>query len=289
VATSVLALVAASCGGGEASAPEARNGPSVELALGASDFAVGENRIPFAVIRPNGELVQTPRARLLVAPGVDRPAEVNVTAELVPLGPHSHPAPTEAHDHADVTDLYVAHVRFRRPGRYVLVAEPENEEIRAVGEITVKRRSASPAIGSKAIRSDTPTLADAPATEITTARPPDTELLRVSVNDALAARAPFVLAFATPRFCQSRTCGPTVEVVDKVRQTFGGSPIRFIHVEVYEGNDPNNGVNRWMREWKLPSEPWVFLVDRDGIIRAKFEGSVSEAELEQAVREHLAG
>ena len=77
--------------------------------------------------------------------------------------------------------------------------------------------------------------------------------------------------------------------VDKVRKTFAGSDARFIHVEVYENNDPNRGVNRWMREWKLSGEPWVFLVDRAGLIRAKFEGSVSEAELEQAVRDHLLG
>lgn len=285
----MVALVSVSCGGSDDTAGETTGGANAELALAASDFAVGENRIPFVVVRPDGGLVQTPRARLLIARAVGGTAEVEATAELVPLGPHSHPEPTEAHDHADVTDLYVAHVRFRRPGRYVLVAEPEGEKIKAVGRITVKRRTATPPIGAKAIPSDTPTVADAPATEITTARPPDTELLRISVKDALAAGTPFVLTFATPRFCQSRTCGPTVEVADKVRRTFAGSDIRFIHVEVFEGNDPNRGPNRWMREWRLPTEPWVFVVDREGIIRAKFEGAVSEAELEQAVREHLAG
>jgi hypothetical protein len=78
-----------------------------------------------------------------------------------------------------------------------------------------------------------------------------------------------------------------VDVVDRVRRDFRGSGVRFIHVEVYRDNDPARGVNRWMREWRLPSEPWVFVVGRDGRIRAKFEGSVSLRELREAVRRHL--
>ena len=62
-----------------------------------------------------------------------------------------------------------------------------------------------------------------------------------------------------------------------------GSGVRFHHVEIYEGNDPNNPVNRWVREWNLPSEPWVFVVGRDGRVAARFEGHVSVAELQAAV------
>jgi hypothetical protein len=108
------------------------------------------------------------------------------------------------------------------------------------------------------------------------------------VKDTLAAGTPFVVAFATPKFCASRTCGPTVEIVDAVRRRFANDDVRFIHVEVYEDNDPQKGVNRWMKEWKLPSEPWVFVVDGDGVIRERFEGSTSVAELSDAVRGVLA-
>ena len=63
--------------------------------------------------------------------------------------------------------------------------------------------------------------------------------------------------------------------------------MRFIHVEIYVDNDPGKGRNRWVREWHLPSEPWTFLVGRDGRIKAKFDGSVSVVELEQAIRADL--
>jgi hypothetical protein len=100
----------------------------------------------------------------------------------------------------------------------------------------------------------------------------------------LAAHEPFVVTFATPRFCTSRTCGPVVDVVDYVRRNSAGSGVRFIHVEVFTKNRPALGYNRWMRQWGLQSEPWTFLVGRDGLVKAKFEGSVSAAELEAAIR-----
>jgi hypothetical protein len=55
-------------------------------------------------------------------------------------------------------------------------------------------------------------------------------------------------------------------------------------VEVFQGNDPSRGYNRWMREWGLQSEPWVFVVGADGRLKAKFEGSVSVDELTRAIK-----
>jgi hypothetical protein len=307
----LAALAAASCGGGEsetsgpvvtgpastvatggAGLPGAvdemlaeREGPDVALVMGSSDFASGPNRITFLVVEGDGELVQAPTARVRATGPAGASAEGE--ALLVPLGPHTHPGDVEAHDHADATDLYVARLELAQPGRWWLVVDPAGEEIQGVGAIDVREETLSPAVGSKAPASDTPTLADGPPEEITTARPPDVELLRHSIAESLAARVPFVVVFATPAFCQSRTCGPTVEVVEEVRREFEPTGIRFIHVEIYEDNDPAKGFNPWVREWDLPTEPWVFLVDGAGVIRAKFEGSASVPELATAVRQHL--
>jgi hypothetical protein len=111
--------------------------------------------------------------------------------------------------------------------------------------------------------------------------------LRYSVADSLGAHVPFVVVFATPRYCTSRTCGPVVDVVDRVRRDLAVTGVRFIHVEIYKDNNPAKGENEWVRQWHLPSEPWTFLVGRDGKIKAKFEGALSRAELERSVRKHL--
>jgi hypothetical protein len=186
-----------------------------------------------------------------------------------------------------VSRLYVAHVRIPNPGRFWLVAAPTGARIQAVGVFDVRSQSPTPAVGAKAPDTDTPTLADAPARSLTTRRPPDVGLLRYSVADSLSAHRPFVVTFATPKFCTSRTCGPVVDVVDAVRRRFASSGVRFIHVEVYTDNNPAKGYDRWMRRWRLRNEPWTFLVGRDGRVKAKFEGSVSEAELAAAVRRTL--
>jgi hypothetical protein len=78
-------------------------------------------------------------------------------------------------------------------------------------------------------------------------------------------------------------------VVEEVARRSAADDVRFIHVEVFEGNDPAKGYNRWMQEWGLPTEPWTFLVDHTGKIVERYEGPVSVNELEQAVREKLHG
>jgi hypothetical protein len=258
-------------------------GPDVAATMGSADFAVGDNRVVFLIVRENGSLVQAPRARVRYALPGDRPQ--NAEALLQPVGAHehAHAEEVEPHDHVEATDVYVAHLEVSRPGRYWFVAYPEGVAIQAIGTLEAAEEFAAPAVGEEAPRSDNPTLADAPADEITTAQPPDTELLRHSIADSLAAHVPFVVVFATPEFCVSRVCGPTVEVVQKVASKFARSDVRFIHVEIYEDNDPANGFNRWVGEWNLPTEPWVFVVDERGIIRARFEGAVSVAELTDAV------
>jgi hypothetical protein len=262
-------------------------GPDVAATMGSEDFAVGDNRVVFLVVRGNGALVQSPSATVQYAAEGGRPKTVE--AVLQPLGAHEDGGSEkpESHDHLDVTDVYVANVRAPVAGRYWFVADPEGEKIQAVGTLDVKEHTTTPAVGEQAPASDNLTLADAPAKDITTAHPPDRELLNYSIADSIQAHAPFVVAFATPEFCVSRVCGPTVEAVQKVARKFSADGIRFIHVEIYTDNDPKKGFNRWVREWNLPTEPWVFVVDSSGTIRAKFEGAVSVDELEHAVREEL--
>jgi hypothetical protein len=263
------------------------DGPDVAVTMGSADFAVGENRVVFLIVKNDSALVQAPRARIRL--GLEAGTTQTVEAVLEPVGPHEHASDEDAepHDHVEATDVYVARMNVAAPGRYWFVVDPEGEEIQAVGTMDVAEEFTAPAVGEKAPPSENPTLADAPASEITTADPPDTELLRHSIADSLDAGIPFVVVFATPEFCVSRVCGPTVEVVQKTAAKFAGEDVRFIHVEIYEGNDPDNGFNRWVGEWKLPTEPWVFLVDGRGVIRDRFEGAVSVAELTEAVSGNL--
>jgi hypothetical protein len=283
------AALSAGCGGSHASGGTSldellkRPGPTVGVTAGASEFVPGGVRFPFLVIRNDARPVDRRAATVWVATSRSHAPFERVTARLEPIGIPGRSVPA----FGGVTSLYVAHLRIPRPGRYWLVAAPAGARIQALGVLDVAARSRSIAIGAQAPRSATPTLATAPAATITTSRPPDLPLLRYSIAGSLAAHRPFVVTFATPKFCTSRTCGPVVDVVDAVRRRFERRGVRFIHVEVFNGNDPQRGYNRWMLQWGLRTEPWVFLVGGDGRVKAKFEGSVAEAELAAAVRSKL--
>lgn len=260
------------------------DGEDVALVMGSDDFAVGANLVRFLILRSDGSAIDAKRAKVLVAPGgFDATPSLEGTADNLTVGAAS----SEGGDEFDTRTVWVANLTIDEPGPYTLLVEPEGEAIQAVGQIEVKETSDAPAVGSSAIPVDNPTVADDFPDKITTASPPDVELLQTSVADALTAGEPFVVTFATPKFCQSRVCGPVVDVVDAVRQRLEGTPVRFIHVEIYRNNDVDQGFNEWVQAWHLPTEPWTFVVDSTGTIQASFEGLVTAGELEAAVRRHL--
>jgi hypothetical protein len=237
-------------------------------------------RVSFLIVDSKGRVIASSKAHVWLARRLTAKPFLESTARLERIG-----VPGGAT--ADSTSIYVVHFRVHKPGKYWLLAVPEgkNATVRAVGNVDVLSSDPVPGSGDPAPRSATPTLAAAggDAGDVTTRVPPDLPLLRYSVAQSLRAKVPFVVTFATPKFCTSRTCGPVVDVALSVARHFRGSSVRFIHVEVYEGNDPSRGYNSWMQQWHLTTEPWTFVVDRRGRVSSRFQGAVSVGELERAV------
>ncbi len=264
----------------------ARPGPNISVVPGTEDFAPGPVRFSFLLVNNQGAVVTRPGVRVWVATskGATPLAATTVSVESVGV-------PGANVDGGDVTQLYVAHFAVPRAGTYTLGFDvPGKKPAQAATTIKVRSTPQAPAVGSAAISSDTPTIASTHGNFrlLTTRTPPDKALLRYSVAGSLAAHKPFVVVFATPKFCTSRTCGPVVDVVDAVRRQLASTGVRFIHVEVYKNNNPGLGYNQWFRQWHLPTEPWIFLVGADGKIEQRFEGSVSSGELAAAVKRYLA-
>ena len=247
---------------------------------GDADFSPGPLRYTFLVIANDGRPVLKPTAAVTLARSQKGAPFEHATATLEPIGVRGVSVAPQG-----VPSIYVVHLHVPAAGTYWVRAQPAGAAISGIGNVIVRASSFSPAVGSKAIDSRTPTLATTGGrlASLTTATHPDRALYTTSVATALARHDPFVLTFATPKFCTSRTCGPVVDVVSYVRR-HTAKRVAFIHVEVFAGNDPAKGYNRWMKEWHLESEPWVFVVGGDGRIDAKFEGSVSVGELTSAVR-----
>jgi hypothetical protein len=147
--------------------------------------------------------------------------------------------------------------------------------------LVVGQFDAIPDVGDKAPRIHTPTADEvSDIGEIETRIPPDS-MHGTDYADVLG-KEPILLVFATPQFCESRVCGPTVDIAEEVKSRIGDKAT-FIHMEVFENNDPNKGVRPQLRAFNLETEPWAFVVDRKGRIAARFEGAFGADELTQAM------
>jgi hypothetical protein len=151
-----------------------------------------------------------------------------------------------------------------------------------------------PKVGEKAPIITTPTVASVggDVSKIDTRVPPDS-MHDVNFADVVGKK-PVILVFATPALCQSRVCGPVVDIAEELKSENKGDAA-FIHMEIYNNNKIAQGclegttlVNKCLRPqvlaYHLPSEPWAFAIDRHGTIVARLEGAFSKSELEAALK-----
>jgi hypothetical protein len=275
--------------------PEAGDG--LQPLITTSELVVGENRFAFGLLKA-GKLLEGADVKLRLY-DIDR-GEAKIAAELeVPYQAvknvkqersiHRHADGTE-HVHGDdssVRGLYVARLSFARSGDWgveLLVSEAGVgfEPLRLA--VTVAEVAATPAVGFPAPRSRNLIARDVKnLRQIDTSLRPDPRLHQVRIADAIAQGKPQLIVFATPQFCTSRMCGPVVDIVRTLLPTYGRR-VAFTHQEIWQ-DFADKKVFPTVEEWRLFTEPWIFVVDGHGIIRAKFEGLVTGSELEAALQQ----
>lgn len=294
----VAALLAAACGGrpatgGSPAASAASAGPTAIATSGvlpvviSAELVTGPNRVLFSFLdatgnRPVGAPDRTAKVRF-VGPGGER-----VTA---PDGEFLWAI-------EDVSGIYVTHADFPVAGPWTAeftTAAPGSPEETVPFGFEVKADAGVVVPGEPAPSVDTPTLAGVggDVARISTDAEPLPALYETSVADALAAGRPFVLVFATPKFCRTATCGPTLE---RIKPLVAAHPdVTFINVEPYElawtdGQlqpvlGPDGGLQSVpaTEAFGLRSEPFVFVVGGDGVVRASFEVVFTPQEIEAAL------
>ncbi len=262
--------------------------PEVSLVVATTDHGVGNNRVAFGLIDRQGSPVLSPEAlvRALYLPDEGVAGEVRDTATARfrqwPTGRRGVFATTLEFDQAGFWELQVD------------AAAPGGEAVTATAYIQVRPQTSTPSIGDQAPASVTPTGDEVDDLgTITSSHQPDADLYRLSVHEALGDGKPLVLVFATPAFCSTATCGPQVAVLSELNDRWSEQAANFIHVEVYQNphligeSQALGDLVEAVAEWGLPTEPWTFIVDGEGIIRAKFEGFVNSEELEEGLEEVL--
>jgi hypothetical protein len=265
-------------------------GPS--LAMASSQFDSGAiNRMAFGVIGQDGRPIYGPTA-IYVAKSPNAPAK----------GPYPAPADVLLTDAryrskqaATAADPFVAvygapKVPFAKSGRYaVLAATKSGGKVLGAGgtiNVSTKAQDPIPKVGQMAPKVHTDTLATAKGvvSRIDTRDPPD-DMHKVDFADVIGKK-PVALLFATPQLCQSRVCGPVTDIEYQMEAKYGRE-MDFIHQEVYVDNTPAKGLREPLKQFGLRSEPWLFVVNKQGRITARLEGSIGVRQFEAAVKSGL--
>jgi len=311
-------LVAAGCGGGgddsaNQTPPDARPDqfPRAEgrtlaelrrdlpkggpvLAPTGSLFAAGDNRLGFGLFTTSRAQITNASAVVYIAPLGGGEAEGPFVAHYQSLAVKApFQSQTTLKDPDAAKTLYVANVPFEKPGRYQVLgmARLDDRLVAATSAapqllVVPPKQDPVPGVGDAPPRIHTPTKTSVAGdlNKIDT-RDPHDDMHDVDFADALGKK-PIVLVFATPRLCQSRVCGPVVDVAEEVKSELGDKA-DFIHMEIYNDNDVAKGFRPQVGAFHLPTEPWAFVIDKQGKIAARIEGAFSVDELRAAVEKGL--
>jgi hypothetical protein len=300
-----LAFVATACSGsgsGPGSTPEfclssGQGNPCIaELARGAVNLSMiaaqeqltsGKSMFTFGLTTDQGGLLTGGSPQVFVAKSRQSAPEGPFTA-----GYHEFtPNPEDTSPRSPITGFYAAEIDIPSNGQWIIAAVATIGSARNVATqlVDIVDPASAPApIGSKAISVATPVATTlAKLKEICTRNPPD-PMHYISLDRALTNGKPTVVTFATPLLCESQLCGPVVDEQLLVFQKYGPRKANFIHVEEFPpGPDlqpDTSTLPPYWEKWGFRTEPWTIVIDKEGIIRARFEGPVTAALIEQALK-----
>jgi hypothetical protein len=280
VAAVALGLVLTACDTSAAPNPST-NGSQLQAEVVASELVAGpEQRVPIGILDHNTPVSDaTVKVRSFVLNG------------STPVYKGSSDAPFKGQD-LEGAGVYVAHLTFDAVAMWgidVSASRPNGE--RAVLRLALPQIAASPTvpgIGQPALASHNLTAKDVPdLSYIDSAKPPD-DMHQLSIADAIAKHQPALVIFASPALCVSQICGPEVHVVQTLEPTYRDR-LAFIHIEPYQLKPvpSRQNINPVVTAWRLQTEPWIFLIDANGIIQARFEGPTGSDEVKAAIDQLL--
>ena len=266
------------------------------LAPTGSFFVTGDNRLGFGLFTTSRAQIADATAAVYIAPLGGGQASGPYVAHFQSLAVKPpFQSQTALKDPDSAKTLYVASVPFKKPGRYQVLgmARLDDRLVAATSAapqliVVPPKQDPVPGVGDAPPAIHTPTEASVAGdlSKIDT-RDPHDDMHKVDFAEALGKK-PIVLVFATPLLCQSRVCGPVVDVAEEVNSELGDKA-DFIHMEIYNDNEVAKGFRPQVAAFHLPTEPWVFVINKQGKIAARIEGAFSVDELRAAVKKGLQG
>lgn len=295
-----LAALAVACGGGDGSPDEPGERFPDVVTLGEGEFSpvinnhtlgVGANRFSLGLLDEENEPILEAEVHLAFYDLSDggETFKSETDARFIPLE-LSYTDEESGGEKRVVGNggAYVAKVVFDRAGPWgvEIFVRRDGKQLEPVPfRFDVFPKTLEPRKGDPAPATVQPVLSDVDdISEIDSSFPPRPHMHDITVADALALDKPILLAFATPAFCESRTCAPVMDTVMDPLYARIKDLVTFIHIEPYNLELLRSGAGRVAVEataaWQIRTEPWIFVIDRAGRIAAKFEGIVALDEVE---------
>ena len=255
-----------------------------QIGLASSVFEVGENRLAFGLIDDENKLIYGKTA-VYVAPTPKDQAQGPFLAPADSLVTEGEFRSQNAAAETDtIAAIYGAEIPLEKPGKAAILAVTNvgGEQFGAATGITVQKEDPVVSVGEQAPDVKTDTLASLGGVEeMACTRKPIDDMHDVSLDEVLGEK-PVALLMATPQLCQSRVCGPVVDIAAQLKSEYGDQ-VEFIHQEVYNDNDVEKGLREPLQAFGLPTEPWLFTIDRSGQVAARLEGSFGIESFREAI------
>src|SRR4051812_4813954 len=254
----------------------------------AANFHLGTNRFPFGVFTTGRDQITDAQVAIYAAPGrsVNGPAIGPFPARIEDLTTKpSFRAKTTADDPSAAQVAYVTDIPLDKPGPWAfaaLIKSGDSYQYSLMPTPNPVGDYPMPQVGQPAPGVHTLTSGEvSDIAQIDTRVPPD-DMHSADFADVVGKK-PVVLLFATPALCQSRVCGPVTDITEQVKQEFGDR-VAFIHQEIYNNNNINDGPRPQMQAFHLQTEPWAYVIDKSGNVSTVLQGPFSVQELEAAVQ-----
>lgn len=194
--------------------------------------------------------------------------------------------------------LYRARVPLDALGRWDITvsAEIDGAAREGVASLDVSDDMGTPPLGSLVPGGETPTMRDAHSLmhHISSDPEPLTAFYTWSLEDALAQHQPTVFVMDSYAFRPNAACGGALGILHETFIDYPG--LTIIHAEPWhmamgtDGHmlelDPPEGpavLTDYAEAWGITEPPWVFVIDRDGRLQAKFTGVIGSDELRAAI------
>ena len=261
---------------------------TAQLGPGSSTYTTGRDRFAFALTDKANRFIYAPTAIYLArTPTAPAQGPFLAPADSTSVSPQYRSAQNSTP--GGLKAVYWTELPLPKSGVFdvLSVTRVGSKLVGATGEVPVALNTPIPNVGQRPPDIATDTLASEHGKiSLVTTRTPPESMHSVSFNQVLGKR-PVALLFSTPELCKSRVCGPVTDIMVELQHQFGNR-IAFIHQEVYVDNDPTKGLRPQLHHFNLETEPWLFTVNRRGVIVARLDGvfGITEARdaLEAALR-----